>query len=90
MNLVSRVKNLTIQDPELDESENTTYHQVCVITASGREVNEDEQSEAFDDLGNPMSIPQISREEHETSMWELNKEKRCNYRKRHGTELQDL
>ena len=57
LNLASRSKNSTIQDPELDDSANSTYHQICVLTASGREVEEDEESEAFDELGNPYVDP---------------------------------
>jgi hypothetical protein len=36
-----------IQDPEFDDSADSTRHQICVLTASGRAVEEDEQSEAF-------------------------------------------
>jgi hypothetical protein len=39
--------------PEYDGS--TTYHHICVITGSGREA--DEESEAFNDLGNPYIDP---------------------------------
>ena len=45
------------QDPELDDSADSTRHQICVLTASGRELEEDEQSEAFDSLGNPYVDP---------------------------------
>jgi hypothetical protein len=39
--------------PEFNRS--TTYHQIYVITRAGREA--DEESEAFDDLGNPYIDP---------------------------------
>jgi hypothetical protein len=55
--LVPRRKNLMIQDPELDDSADSTHHQICMLIASGREVEEDEQSEAFDPLGNPYVDP---------------------------------
>ncbi|KAK1613292.1 hypothetical protein QYE76_036965 [Lolium multiflorum] len=41
--------------PEADENTTATDHQICVITGAGRE--EDEESEAFDDLGNPYVEP---------------------------------
>ena len=44
-----------VTDPEADENKIATYHQICVITGAGRE--EDEESEAFDDLGNPYVDP---------------------------------
>ena len=50
-------RNSMIQDPELDDSADSTRHQICVLTASGRELEEDEQSEAFDSLGNPYVDP---------------------------------
>jgi hypothetical protein len=49
--------NFIIQDHELEESTNSTHHHICVITASGRQTNEDAQSEAFDSLGNPFVDP---------------------------------
>jgi hypothetical protein len=53
LSLASRSKNSMIQDPELDDSANSTYHQIFMLTTSGREAEEDEQSEAFAELGNP-------------------------------------
>jgi hypothetical protein len=53
LSLIPRSKNSTIQDPELEDSADSTYHQICVLTASGRGIGEDEKSEAFDPLGNP-------------------------------------
>jgi hypothetical protein len=44
-----------VTDPEADENTTATYHQICVITGAGHE--EDEESEAFDDLDNPYVDP---------------------------------
>ena len=55
--LAPRRRNSMIQDPELDDSADSTRHQICVLTVSGRELEEDEQSEAFDSLGNPYVDP---------------------------------
>jgi hypothetical protein len=41
--------------PESEENTTATYHQIYVITGTGREA--DEVSEAFDDLGNPYVDP---------------------------------
>jgi hypothetical protein len=41
--------------PESDKNTTATYHQIYVITGAGREA--DEESEAFDDLGNTYVDP---------------------------------
>jgi hypothetical protein len=81
-------RNSRIQDPELGDNIESTYHHKCMLTASGREVQEDKQSEAFYHWITPWSIPQISIEERETNMLEPSQESRCNFLKLHGTELQ--
>lgn len=55
--LAPRIKNSMIQDLELDDSADSTRHQICMLSASGHDVEEDEQSEAFDPLGNPYVDP---------------------------------
>jgi hypothetical protein len=50
LSLASRNKNSTIQDPELNDSANSIYQ-------SGHEAEEDEQSEAFNEIGNPYVDP---------------------------------
>jgi hypothetical protein len=55
LSLASRSKNLMIQNRELEDNAESTHHQICVLMASGLE--EDEQSEAFDQLGNPYIDP---------------------------------
>lgn len=40
---------------EADENTSATYHRICVIAGSSRQ--EDEESEAFGDLGNPYVDP---------------------------------
>jgi hypothetical protein len=57
LSLASRSKNLMIQNRELEDNAKWTHHQICVLMASGHEVEEDEQSEAFDPLGNPYVDP---------------------------------
>jgi hypothetical protein len=49
--------NSITQYPELDDSADSTRHQICVLTTSGHEVEEDEQFETFDALGNPYVDP---------------------------------
>ena len=44
-----------VTDPEDDENKTTIYHQVCAIGESSRQ--NDEASEAFDDVGNPYIDP---------------------------------
>jgi hypothetical protein len=44
-----------VTDPEDDENTTTIYHQLCAIGELSRQ--EDETSEAFDDLGNPYIDP---------------------------------
>ncbi|KAK1613915.1 hypothetical protein QYE76_019432 [Lolium multiflorum] len=44
-----------VTDPEVDENTTAIYHQICVIGGTSRQ--EDEASEAFDDLGNPYINP---------------------------------
>jgi hypothetical protein len=51
--LASRRRNSMTQDHELDDGADSTCHQICMLTASGHDVEEDEKSKAFDPLGNP-------------------------------------
>jgi hypothetical protein len=44
-----------VTDPKADKNTTATYHQICVIAGASRE--EDEESEAFDDLCNPYVDP---------------------------------
>jgi hypothetical protein len=44
-----------VTDPEDDENRSATYHQICVIAGASRQ--EDEESKAFNDLGNPYVDP---------------------------------
>jgi hypothetical protein len=80
--------NSMTQNHELEDSADSTRHQIYVITVSGRETDEDAQSEAFDSLGNPFVDPLDLTMEQEISIKDVNQESKCNFPKLHGIELQ--